>query len=83
MPFVMLNDDDAYRACHRLTLSLGYPYTLLAGKQDRSVLVLPESVLEELTDRHISFTIIPPAALPDHLSPQGYAGTVSLRNLSA
>ncbi len=73
MAFVIPDGEKAYRACRQLTLSLGYPYTMLAGKQAEPVLVLPDPVLDELTDRRIGFTVIPEALLAEHLSPPGYA----------
>jgi hypothetical protein len=73
MAFVVLHGEDGYAAWARLSLSLGYAHTALAGRGGRPVLALPDTALDELARRGVPFTALPEAQLPEHLSEGGLA----------
>lgn len=79
MAFVFLPNQEAYAAWQKLSRSLGCPCTYLAGHDARPVLAVPDTVLDELAEHGIAFTVLDEAQLPRHLSAGGLAYYRNLR----
>jgi hypothetical protein len=73
MAFVKLDDQQAFAAWLRLSESLGWGCTTLAGKGRCTVLAVPDTAVEELAERAIGFTALREADLPRHLTAKGLA----------
>jgi hypothetical protein len=73
MALLVMHNKEGYRAWQKISHTLGYGYTMLDGRDERPVLAVPDTALEELAQRGVAFTVLNEAQLPDYLTPGGLA----------
>jgi hypothetical protein len=71
--FVVLHSKEDYRRWIKLYLSLGCKHTVLAATGERSVLALPDQILDDLAEHKVAFTALREEQLLEYLTSVGLA----------